>query len=209
MRARSTEASVCPARTSTPPWRARKGKDVSGTSQIAWAGCRINRHLDGLRAVEGRDAGRNTIARIDRFGERGAEVRSILGAHRAEPELVQPLFRHRQADQATAILRHEVDRLRGDHFGGHGQVAFVFAVFIVNHDDHSTGANFFNSGRHVTELRFLSHRGYEKFYQTQRWPSAGFQILDFRLKKSSIRTGFRVSRSTRNARSLINRLQSL
>ena len=135
-----------------------QGKDVSGTGQIAWARRRIDSHLDGLGAVEGRDAGRDAVARIDRFSERGAEVGSVLGTHGAEPKLVQPLLRHRQADQATTMLRHKVDRLRGDFLCGHGQVAFVFAVFVVHDDDHSTGANFFNRGRHVTELRLLSHR---------------------------------------------------
>ena len=38
------------------------------------------------------------------------------------------------------MSRHEVDRLRRDHLGGHRQVPLVFTIFVVNHDDHASGA---------------------------------------------------------------------
>ena len=59
-------------------------------------------------------------------------------------EFVAALFGERHADQAAAELGHEVDGFRRDFFGGHGEVAFVFAVFVVDQDDHAAVANFFD-----------------------------------------------------------------
>ena len=42
---------------------------------------------------------------------------------------------------------HEVDRLGRDELGGHGEVAFVFAVFVVDHDQHAAGAEFLDAPR--------------------------------------------------------------
>ena len=39
---------------------------------------------------------------------------------------------------------HEVDGLGRDAFGGHGEIAFVFAVFVVHHDQHAPGAKLFD-----------------------------------------------------------------
>ena len=63
----------------------------------------------------------------------------------------KPLFGHRETDQAATKLRHEVDRFRSDLFGRKGQIAFVFAVFIVDDDNHAPGANFFDRGRNIGE----------------------------------------------------------
>ena len=57
--------------------------------------------------------------------------------HRRQVELVEPARRERQADEAAAVLGHEVDRLGGDELGGHGQVALVLAVLVVADDDHA------------------------------------------------------------------------
>ena len=49
--------------------------------------------------------------------------------------------RQRQADQATAEAGHEVDGFGRHVVGGEHQVAFVFAVFLVNQNDHAAGAH--------------------------------------------------------------------
>src|SRR5260221_11025477 len=48
---------------------------------------------------------------------------------------------HRQANQAAAKLGHEVDGFGRDFLSGEGEVAFVFAVFVVDDDDHAAGAD--------------------------------------------------------------------
>ena len=56
--------------------------------------------------------------------------------------MIGALLGEGQADEAAAVAGHEVDGFRGDVLGGQGQVAFVFAVFVVDHDDHAAGADF-------------------------------------------------------------------
>ena len=50
--------------------------------------------------------------------------------------MVAPLRGHGQADQSAAVPGHEIDRLGCYHLGGHGQVAFIFPVFIIDQDHH-------------------------------------------------------------------------
>jgi hypothetical protein len=42
------------------------------------------------------------------------------------------------------VADHEVDGFGRHEFGGHQEVAFVFAVFLVHQDDHAAGLDFGN-----------------------------------------------------------------
>ena len=55
--------------------------------------------------------------------------------------MVRALLGQGQADQPPAKARHEVNRLGRDGLRGHGQVAFVFPILIVNQDDHAPSAD--------------------------------------------------------------------
>ena len=59
-------------------------------------------------------------------------------------ERVAALLGKREADEAAAEFGHEVDGFGRDVVGGHGQIAFVFAVFVVDEDDHASLAHFFD-----------------------------------------------------------------
>ena len=62
-----------------------------------------------------------------------------LAHHQRQPQRPAALLGERQADQAAAVARHEVDVL-GPHAGrGHEQVALVLALLVVHHDDHAPG----------------------------------------------------------------------
>ncbi len=56
--------------------------------------------------------------------------------HRGQVELGAALRRQREADQAAAVLGHEVDVLGGGELGRHREVALVLAVLVVADDDH-------------------------------------------------------------------------
>ena len=93
----------------------------------------------------------------------------LIGDMSGRFELVAALFGERQADQAAAEFRHEVDGFGRDLFGGHGEVAFVFAVFVVDQDDHAALANFFDGffdGAEGVEGRI--HWRFFLFQYTQR-----------------------------------------
>ena len=74
----------------------------------------------------------------------------MLGAvarhHGRQAQALAALARERQADQAAAEARHEIDGFRRDVLGGQHQVAFVLAVFLIDQDDHAAGAHVGDDG---------------------------------------------------------------
>ena len=140
-RARSTAASVWPARSSTPPSLAFSGKTWPGWTMSLGLRVRVHRHLDRVRAVVRRDAGRHSLGGLDRDRERGVERRLVLGRHQVEAELVAALGRQREADQPAPVGGHEVDRLGRRELCGHREVALVLAILVVADDDHPAAAD--------------------------------------------------------------------
>ena len=136
-RARSTPASVWPARSSTPPRAALEREDVAGLHEVPRAalGGSIATWIVCARSC-GRDPGRDALARLDRHGEGVSNGRFVLRRHQVEPELVAALGGERQADQPAALLGHEVDRLGRRELRGERQVALVLAVLVVADHDH-------------------------------------------------------------------------
>ena len=116
-------------------------KHVSRASQIARLRRPVDGHAHGLGTVGGGDAGRRVLARVDRHAHRRVPVGRIVVHLERNRELVQALGGQGQANQATTVARHEVDRLRRHLRSGHRQVALVLPPLIVNDDDHATGAD--------------------------------------------------------------------
>ena len=61
-------------------------------------------------------------------------------------EAVAFFGRHGDAEDAAAFAEHEVDGFGGDKIRRTDQIAFIFAVFIIDEHDHLAG---FESGDHV------------------------------------------------------------
>ncbi len=137
----STDASVCPVRASTPPVRERSGNMWPGRSRSAG----LVAGSIAVSTVAARSAAEMPVLVRSRasIGTQNAVSNCELFwlDHQRNLELVEPLRRHRQADQAAAIARHEVDRLRRDLLGGDHQIALVLAIRIVDDDDHLAGAD--------------------------------------------------------------------
>ena len=140
-RARSTAASVWPVRSSTPPGFAFSGKMWPGWTRsrgsefgsiATWIVCA--RSCAEMPVVTPSRASIETVNAV-------SKRRLVLGRHQVEAELVAALRRQRQADQAAAVLGHEVDRLGRRELGGERQVALVLAVLGVDDDDHLAGAD--------------------------------------------------------------------
>ena len=135
-RARSTDASVWPARFSTPPRRARSGKTWPGRSRSSGrvAGS------TAVRTVAARSAAEMPVVTLPRASIETVKAvpnGEVLRAHhQRQVELVAALLGQRQADQAAAVAGHEVDRLGGHLLGRDRQVALVLAVLVVDHDHH-------------------------------------------------------------------------
>src|SRR5438105_685508 len=129
-------------------------ENMAGARKILRLGLWVDGREDRDGAVRSADAGGDADARVNRFGESGAVDRSVDGRHEREVELVAAVLGERQANKTAAVLGHEVGSLRRDLFGGHGEVAFVLAVLVVNQDDHAALANLFDSFFHSGERRF-------------------------------------------------------
>ena len=135
-RARSTAASVWPARSSTPPERLFSGNTWPGWTRsrgrlsgsiATWIVCA--RSCAEIPVVTPSRASIETVNGVSN-GD------SFLRRHQVEAELVAALGREREADQAARLLGHEVDRLGRRELRGHRQVALVLAVLVVADDDH-------------------------------------------------------------------------
>jgi len=67
--------------------------------------------------------------------------------------VVSALLSEGEADEAAAIAGHEVDGFGGDVLSGKGEVAFVFAILVIDDDDHAAGADFVEGAGDADEGR--------------------------------------------------------
>ena len=109
-------------------------QDVAGAGQVVGAHQGIDERTNRDGAVVGGGAGRDPPPRVHGDRERGSHGGGVVGHHHRDLELVQALAEHGNADQAAAVLRHEVHRFRRDPVGRHHEVAFVLAILVV-HDE--------------------------------------------------------------------------
>ena len=141
IRARSTAASVCPARTITPPVRDRSGNMWPGRARSD--GCVAG--SIAVSTVAARSAAEMPVV-VRPFASIGTQNavsnrERVLRDHQRDLELVEPLRRHRQTDQSASVPRHEVDCLRRDFLRRDRQIALVLPILVVDHDDHPAGAD--------------------------------------------------------------------
>ena len=141
-RATSTAASVWPARTSTPPGRATSGKTWPGETRAS--GPLVESIATAM--VRARSAALIPVVMPSRASiETVKAVSWRLPLERAigsQPQRVDALLGQREADQAAAVARHEVDRVGRRHLRRDDQVALIFAVVVVDEDEHAAVARF-------------------------------------------------------------------
>jgi hypothetical protein len=100
----------------------------------------IDRDRNGVGAVVRGDAGRDPLGRLDRDGEGGLVAGAVVPAHEGEAKLLDALAGQGEADQAAGVAGHEVDRVGGGELRGDHQVAFVFAILVIDQDEHAAVA---------------------------------------------------------------------
>jgi len=116
---------------------------VARPGKILGPGLGVDGGEDGDSAIGSADAGGDAELGIDGFTKGGAMDGSVDGGHQREIEFIAALLGEREANETAAELGHKVDGVRGDFFGGQGEIAFVLAIFIVDEDDHASLTNFF------------------------------------------------------------------
>ena len=70
-------------------------------------------------------------------------------------QLVGTLDRDGGAEHATSILQHEVDLLGRNLLGRYNEVAFIFAVLVVDNNDKLAVFNIFYSIFNATQCCFI------------------------------------------------------
>src|SRR5579884_1020783 len=58
---------------------------------------------------------------------------------------VADLRRQRQTDQAPPVFRHKIDNFRSDLLSCNREIAFVFAILVVDDDQHASGPELLDS----------------------------------------------------------------
>jgi hypothetical protein len=122
----------------------RNRENVAGLNDVVSRRVLGDGNLHGQRAVSGGNAGRHAFSRFDGNGESRAVLGLVVTCHLNQTELFATRFGQRQADQATAMLGHEIYGISGNVFGGHDQVTFVFTVFFIDQNDHAASLQFGN-----------------------------------------------------------------
>ena len=112
-----------------------QGKDMPRLHQVFRHRGRVRHDLNGARPIRGADAGGNPARRVHAHLEIGFERLAVLRHHPLDAQLLQPVGRGGHADQATAVLGHEIDCLGCGVFSGHDQIAFILAVGVIDDDD--------------------------------------------------------------------------
>ena len=133
-----------------------KREDVAGTREIGRFRVVGDGGLNCVGAVGGADTGGDTLCGVDTDGEGGVEPSGVVEDLRVKGESVAFFAGQRQADEAPPEFGHKVYCLRRYFFRGADEVAFVFAVFIVNQDNQFARAKVVKDIRYLAELD--SHR---------------------------------------------------
>ncbi len=161
--ARSTAASVCPERCSTPPARACNGNTCPGwtrsrgvaagsiATRIVWA-----RSAALIPVVTPSRASTETVKAVPNV----ASFRSVICRRSSS---AQRSAREGEADQSAAVHRHEVDRVGRRELGGDREIALVLAILVVDDDHESAVANLLDrlldgGERPRVRLRGRAHR---------------------------------------------------
>ena len=102
-------------------------------------GIGADRGQHGSSAIGSGNTGSHALRGFDRNGEVGSHFFAVVADHQRQAQLLAALLGQGQADQAAAVLGHEVDVFRRYRLGGHDDVALVLAIFVIHQHDHLAG----------------------------------------------------------------------
>ncbi len=151
-RARSTAASVCPRRSRTPPGRARSGKMCPGRAKSS--ACALGSASAAQRggAIGGRDAGAGADPIVDRDRERRPLRLGVVGHHQRQLQGAPSASAESAAQTTPLVWRTMKATAAGRHLlGRHDQIAFVFAVGVVDDDGHAAARRWRRSASSIGE----------------------------------------------------------
>ena len=135
-------------------------KDMTWRYQRIWSICRVDGNRDRPRAVGSRDARRYPAPCFDRDGERRVFARAVRRTHHRKGQLGDARFGQREADETLAVCGHEVDGVGRGHLTRNDKVSLIFAVFVINQNEHPAISGVVDNGvdRRDGHMLFLGQR---------------------------------------------------
>ena len=127
------------------PLLGHQRKQVPRAHEVGRLARGVDDGLDREGPLLRRDAGLRRFV-IHRHRVRRAQERGIRLDHWRELQAFRNLGQDRHAQLAAAMSDHEVDDLGRRLFGGADEIAFVLAVFGVDHDHHFAAGDRANRG---------------------------------------------------------------
>ena len=112
--------------------------DVTWTSETFRTAVGVSQGADGGSTVMAAHARGATFKKVDGHGERRAQHTGVFLHLMFEFQLVAALDGDRCTEHTATIVEHIVHLFGGDHFSGHDEVAFVFPVLVIHHDNELT-----------------------------------------------------------------------
>ena len=128
-------------------------EDVARTSEIIGGDLGAGQGSDGSSLIGRRGSGGVAIDEVDRNGECPTTGGFVLGDHELELELVCPIDRHRDADEAGHPTTQPHELLGVHELGGAGQSSRGGFGVIVDHHDERSGGDCVERGGDGSEVR--------------------------------------------------------
>ena len=98
----------------------------------------------------------------------GVPIDKPMPGEKFEAQLFDARFGERQADQSSPVGRHEIDRVGRRHLRGDDQVPLIFAVLVIDQDEHPAVARFLDNLLDRDERGAVVVREEEHFELAQR-----------------------------------------
>ena len=135
-----------------------QGIDMSRAAQVGGFRFGVGQRADRRGAVVDRDARSAVVAQqVDRHGEGRAQQRGVVLLHHVKAEFGAAVLRKRCAEYAAALLEHEIHDFGGYFLRRYDEVAFVFAVFVIDDDHYFAVAEIFDNLFHTIQNRAFCH----------------------------------------------------
>ena len=93
-------------------------------------GCTVGKVLVGVQ---------DSLRGLDGYREIRRMVLVRIAHHERQSQLLTALAPEREANESSPMCRHVIDILRTHLLGSHDQIAFVFTILVIDHDDHFPG----------------------------------------------------------------------
>ena len=135
-----------------------QGVDMSRTAQVRGPRGWVGQRADRRRTVVDRDARGAVVAQqIDGHCKGSPQQRGVVLLHHVEAEFGAAVLRKRCAEYAAALLEHEIHDFGGYFLRRYDEVAFVFAVFVIDDDHYFAVAEIFDNLFHTIQNRAFCH----------------------------------------------------